>query len=188
MIVYLIRNTVNGKGYVGQTIASLEHRWAQHKTDARGRSTNSILHKAIRKYGEDVFEFSVLAETDNLPELSALEIEHISKQGTLSPGGYNLTIGGQQGYHGNHSLEARLKMSLARKGTKQSPEWIANAAATRIGKKRSPETKARMTAAKLGHLVSPETKDKISASKKGKPWSAKRRSSQEKRKFLTSRS
>jgi hypothetical protein len=27
MIVYLLRNTVNGKGYVGQTILTLQQRW-----------------------------------------------------------------------------------------------------------------------------------------------------------------
>lgn len=31
MIVYLIRNKLNGKGYVGQTIRSLEQRWPEHK-------------------------------------------------------------------------------------------------------------------------------------------------------------
>lgn len=95
MIIYLVRNKVNGKGYVGQTIKTFEKRWTQHLSDARNeRYANIILHKAIRKYGDDAFEHTILAETDNLPELYLLEIEQIAKQGTKVPNGYNMTDGG----------------------------------------------------------------------------------------------
>jgi group I intron endonuclease len=88
VIIYLIRNKINGKGYVGQTIQSLQERWINHLSDAR-RGSSFLIHSAIRKHGENAFELSILSETDNLPDLNLLEIYHIDKQNTKMPAGYN---------------------------------------------------------------------------------------------------
>lgn len=93
MIVYLIQNLVNGKKYVGQTINSLNARWAQHIL--RAQTQNHAISSAIRKYGRAAFELSVLAETDGIAELNRLEIRHIAEQNSLAPFGYNLTTGGE---------------------------------------------------------------------------------------------
>jgi group I intron endonuclease len=51
----------NGKGYVGQTRYNLERRKAEHKRySLRDRSKNSPLHRAIKKYGLDVIQWSIL--------------------------------------------------------------------------------------------------------------------------------
>ena len=85
MIIYLLRNRVNGKGYVGLTVRSLEQRWKEH---CKG---NQAVDLAIKKYGLDNFERCILAEATSLPELNDLETFHIIAQGTLSPNGYNPT-------------------------------------------------------------------------------------------------
>ena len=53
--VYLITNTVNGKKYVGVTKHGYQFRFHQHILESRANHHNSILHKAIVKYGEDKF-------------------------------------------------------------------------------------------------------------------------------------
>jgi hypothetical protein len=47
--IYLVRNKVNGKVYVGQTTRS-RGRWSQHNTDPQ-YDASLPLHLAIRKYG-----------------------------------------------------------------------------------------------------------------------------------------
>jgi group I intron endonuclease len=133
MIVYLIRNSINGKGYIGQSMYDLEHRWKEHISDARNNSKLAF-HCAIRKYGQDAFERTVLATlSDNSTrnELDKLEIDLIEKYKTfgISNGirlGYNLTPGGQFGgccLSGRVvSKETREKLSLSRKGKKLSKE------------------------------------------------------------------
>lgn len=118
MIVYLAFCTVTKKGYVGQTTLSLLERWAQHCKDARNRSS-FLLHKAIRKYGEESFELSVLEVTDILPSLCSLEIEQIKKQNTKAPFGYNMTDGGDKppSRKGKKlSIDTKLKMRIVKLG------------------------------------------------------------------------
>lgn len=107
MIIYLLRNKINGKGYVGLTIGSLDVRWRQH---CNGKQAIDL---AIKKYGKDNFERCVLAEAHSLLELNELEIFHIKSQGTLSPDGYNLHTGG---FSHEVTEEARQNMSEAHLG------------------------------------------------------------------------
>ena len=55
--VYSVRNTINNKIYIGQSI-DVERRWSQHKY---GKG-NLILKNAILKYGLENFEFKILEE------------------------------------------------------------------------------------------------------------------------------
>lgn len=93
-IIYKITNKVNNKSYIGQTRYSLEFRWRQHQH----KKDNTYFHNAIKKYGVDNFELSVLEECD-VEQLNSREIFYIAKYNTFQEG-YNLTIGGE----GNHTL------------------------------------------------------------------------------------
>jgi len=55
-------------------------------------SHNLPFHQAIRKYGIENFNFSVLKEidTDNWEEVNNLESKYINEYKTISPNGYNL--------------------------------------------------------------------------------------------------
>lgn len=93
MIVYLIRNLLNGKKYVGQTASSLRERWQGHVSSAQSGSRFPI-HCAIRKYGVGNFEISELARAANKEELDVLEQKHIAESRSMVPEGYNRTAGG----------------------------------------------------------------------------------------------
>ena len=115
--IYQIRNTVNGKCYVGQTRQALSQRWNKHRTRPDG-----ILKFAFASHGLDKFEFSVICEIPN-EELNDREVREISERNTLAPNGYNLQTGG--GAFAHHE-ETKLKISEANKishlGVKLSAE------------------------------------------------------------------
>ncbi|MGM7635535.1 helix-turn-helix domain-containing protein [Bacillus sp. Hm123] len=93
--IYLIRNFITGKCYIGQTIQNPEDRFKQHLKLLK-TNENQLISKAIRKYGEKSFEFTILES--NIPEekLNEKEIDYIQKLDTLYPNGYNLSEGGQK--------------------------------------------------------------------------------------------
>lgn len=104
MVVYVVTNKVNNKKYVGMTIRGLEARKAQHLSDARNGSEGHF-HRAIRKYGEDSFEWEVVYAGSSESELFEKEIELIQKLDAYK-NGYNMTIGGECGngaYGESHS-------------------------------------------------------------------------------------
>lgn len=115
-IVYLARNTVNGKGYVGQTVQSLNDRKMAHQGNARNGSSLPF-HLAIRKHGEDTFTWDELGSCQNRDDLNAAEQTHIALLRTRSPHGYNLTNGG-----GGASLKTAYKISKAHIGKVHSAE------------------------------------------------------------------
>lgn len=92
MLIYKIRNKTNGKLYVGQTIKTLEKRKQQHLKCARN-GVETHLYQAIRKYGEDNFEFSVVCEVKNQEDLNSLERYYIAKYDCIK-NGYNMIDGG----------------------------------------------------------------------------------------------
>lgn len=91
--IYYICNTVNGKGYVGQTV-NLKRRVYQH---FNGHSSSIALSNAIKMYGAESFTVKTLESDVPLDTLSELEIFHIKQLQTTSPKGYNLTHGGEYG-------------------------------------------------------------------------------------------
>lgn len=95
--IYKITNIINGKSYIGQSI-NIDKRIKEHFYKAscqKDCSYNSILHSAIRKYGEANFKIEIVVEccTDKLDELEKYYIQEFN---TLTPNGYNILAGGQQ--------------------------------------------------------------------------------------------
>ncbi len=110
-IIYKFLNKVNGKVYIGQTTGTLEKRLREHKCNAK--TCDTLLGKAIRKYGWDCFVVKPIDEALNQIELDQKEIFWISKLKTLgNQNGYNLTEGG---WGGKKSEATKKKMSLAQK-------------------------------------------------------------------------
>lgn len=135
--IYMIKNKVNGKCYIGQTIQKkVENRWSQHTYRPHG-----VLKLAFQKYGLDNFEFSIICE---IPEgdgwrerLDSREIFEIIERNTITPWGYNLQSGG--GHPVVHQ-ETKEKIRESKKGDKNY----------NYGKHLSEETKARMSASISG--------------------------------------
>lgn len=79
MIIYTIRNKINGKQLIGQTVSTIDRRWKSHKYGARkGLHHNPHFQRAWNKYGEDAFVCELVAVAQNQDELNALEIYHIA--------------------------------------------------------------------------------------------------------------
>lgn len=125
--IYLIRNNINGKVYVGQSIDILE-RWADHKRITKNDLTIKYpLYLAMRKYGIENFTFSIIEECPQelLDEREVYWIQQYhSWVGDAQNNGYNITQGGS----GNQQItidEIKLIVSLWDSG--KSVGEIANA-------------------------------------------------------------
>lgn len=111
--IYLIKNKVNGKKYVGQTIFSVDVRWKSHIS-----SDKSVVSKAIKKYGLENFEFIELCSAKTEIDLNELESYFIKLYDSAGLNGYNLTLGGDASC-GKFTKEVRLKMRMAKLGKKR---------------------------------------------------------------------
>lgn len=102
--VYLITNKINGKQYVGQTVRTIGTRFYGHCNKGK----NTVINKAIRKYGKENFIVQELAVAYNQEELTFLEGLYMSWFNTLTPNGYNISkvINGK----GKHSEETKEKI------------------------------------------------------------------------------
>lgn len=91
--IYKIKNTINNKVYIGQTIRNPLLRKEEHFNNLQnGTHHNSHLQHSFNKYG-DVFEFEII-ETCPDDELNEREIALIEKFNTYNKG-YNETKGGE---------------------------------------------------------------------------------------------
>lgn len=91
-LVYMATNTVNGKQYVGATVGRLSVRRSGHKHDAfKKRPGCNLFHAALRKYGIDAFEWSIIADCASPDEM--MEVEHRLVR-EIAPE-YNLAEGGR---------------------------------------------------------------------------------------------
>jgi group I intron endonuclease len=92
MYLYLIRNKINGKVYVGQT-KNFVKRKINHVNAARSGSEYP-LYRSMRKHGIENFEFSILEEcSDEL--VNDREKHWVSQYDSyIAEKGYNLTRGG----------------------------------------------------------------------------------------------
>lgn len=96
--IYQIRNKANGKSYVGKTLKTVEIRWKEHCAEAlKERHKDRPLYRAIRKYGVDNFELSILEEVTNVNTINDREVYWIDALGTFR-NGYNATKGGNGRY------------------------------------------------------------------------------------------
>jgi group I intron endonuclease len=94
MLVYKATNLLNNKSYIGKTVKTLRVRRLEHENAALRRCDNCILHKALRKYGADNFQWEIIAVAESQIRLSALEAQYIEHFDTFR-NGYNSTIGGE---------------------------------------------------------------------------------------------
>ena len=93
--IYKIQNIENNKIYIGQSI-DIAQRWREHRSDALINRDNSILHKAIKKYGEFNFSYEIIEECSK-EKLNEREIYWIQYYNSMIPNGYNQTSGGYSG-------------------------------------------------------------------------------------------
>jgi group I intron endonuclease len=139
--IYLLRNAVNGKVYVGQSIHTWR-RWHEHKKCAK-RGDKSHLYDAMRKYGADVFEHEVL-EVCTPYEFDVREAYWMEQYDCRNQDkGYNLMPAGQLGRVMDDDCRERIASKL--RGRKVSPERLAQMKIESTGRKHSEETKKKIS-------------------------------------------
>lgn len=188
--VYTIRNTVNGREYVGSA-AAFRYRWNKHRSElTRGGHHNSKLQRAWNKYGPAAFEFKPLlicARKDNVfyeqRTMDALQpFYNLAKKagsvlGLKRPPASaehraKLKASHVGRVYKKRTPEQRAKMALAiqkRYAEKPAPTGIvfsaercAKISAALKGIVRSPETCARMSAAQKGTVPTAEARRRMS--------------------------
>lgn len=134
MFIYLVTNTVNNKTYVGLTRKTLEHRFRYHCYTA-GYGSQTILHKAIRKYGVESFTVTLLETVNDESLLDDAERRWIAE---LKPE-YNMTSGGGGGDNSAHIDYSNYKWH----GEHNPMFGKRGADSPNFGKKRTAESKQR---------------------------------------------
>jgi group I intron endonuclease len=112
MIIYRAINKNNGKCYVGKTVNSLQQRINSHKSESNLNRYDVAFHRALRKYGIDMFEWEVLHECYLVEQLNEMERYFIKKFDSYL-NGYNETLGGDGQSIGYVAAEStRKKLSI----------------------------------------------------------------------------
>ncbi|MDO8629390.1 MAG: NUMOD3 domain-containing DNA-binding protein [Phycisphaerales bacterium] len=190
--VYIIRNRVNGNGYVGSSVNTVR-RWQQHRRELfRNNHDNGHLQAAWNKYGAASFEIEILEECAPTDCVS-VEQRYLDK---LKPA-YNICKVANSVLGVKRSAATRAKIRAATigksylRGYKHSPETCAKNSARQMGNRNAvghvpsaaslairsaklkglalkPEHRAKIVAALIGRPVTAETRAKISEANAGR--------------------
>lgn len=148
-IIYIIRNKVNNKLYIGQTTekGGFDRRY---RHDLFKNTHNEHLKSSIQKYGIENFEvdeeFDIAYSQEELDKLEYMYIEIYQCRNRKY--GYNNRYGG---HNGKHTEETKQKIGEANRG-----------------KHHTDEARQKMSEAKKGKHLTDEHKQKLSETMKGK--------------------
>jgi group I intron endonuclease len=174
MLIYLAKNRVNGKVYIGKTVNSLSDRKARHLYAVRKNREIVYFHNAIKKYGEKAFSWEVLYIAKTSKDLSLMEEFYICVyKANDRRYGYNRTNGGEgcEGY--KHTDNTRALLSAGKKGKVVGPDNPM------YGRHHSDETRKLQSESKSGannpfwgkkrpdHAAKMRGRKNISAARKG---------------------
>ena len=88
--IYIIKNNINTKVYIGQSLDAKE----RFKSHCKKNYDNSLIDKAIQKYGKEHFWFEILeSQIENYNEREKYWIKYYN---SLKPFGYNILTGGEE--------------------------------------------------------------------------------------------
>jgi group I intron endonuclease len=160
--VYCITNTINGKRYVGKSNDPKQRFGAHLYAAERGDETR--LYRAIRKYGPDKFEMTIISEHES--EADAFSAEHsLVLEWRTHLVGYNMNEGGEGSF--SPSDETREKKRRSAMGRVQSEETRRKISETRKARKipsppKSEDGIRRIREANLGVKRDPSVGQNIS--------------------------
>ncbi|TET03763.1 MAG: GIY-YIG nuclease family protein, partial [Promethearchaeota archaeon] len=178
--IYRATNVVNGKVYIGQTVASrwnegkipIEERWKEevgeaYRKEARGENLRYV-ENAIVKYGPENFDLTQQDIAYNQEELDRKETEHIRDYDSMNPDeGYNLKEGG---LGGRLSEQAKENLSNVMKEKYQNdPEYYNKQFNERQERAKDPEFIKKMTEINREQAKNPQRSAKLSE-KGTKKW------------------
>ena len=149
--VYMHKNKINDKVYIGITSQKINLRWRKGKgyKDCKFRN-------AIDKYGWDNFEHIILCQNLTKDEACNKEIELIKKyNSTNRKYGYNISTGGDSGSIGTHRKmtdEHKEKDRIAHLGEKNGMYGKKGKLHPSYGKRLTEEQKKKLSESLKGHI------------------------------------
>lgn len=158
--IYMIRNKVNDKKYIGYTSFTPEERFKQHVSQS---SSCPLMRSAIAKYGPESFEItSLYFGFDDNHTLFVMEEQFIREYNShwVDGHGYNMSYGGTSNNRGKKfSDQARANISAAQKGVVRNSGSAISTALT--GREITPEWRSKISTSLKGRKLSNDTRDKM---------------------------
>lgn len=142
--VYVLKNVVNGKVYVGQTTKTTSQRWQTHLKHTKRRTSLQKITLAIIEFGPDAFTISEVCQSCCAEDLDNREREAIIFYDSIN-NGYNVESGGRRKFKVAESSKNKLREA-----------WTE-------------ERKRQFRESQAGTTFSDERRANISKAKKGKP-------------------
>ena len=151
--IYIIKNIINNKVYIGSAV-NIDRRWRRHKTELKkGKHHSKHLPAAWNIHGKQSFKFETIQDVSKPEHLLAYEQVYLDYYKSYEEdNGYNICKIAGSWYGQKHSKEAKQKISEAHSG-----------------KKYSEETRKKISEAKTGTKHTQEAKNKISEASKRRP-------------------
>lgn len=206
--VYEIRNTLNGKVYIGSSV-NVGRRLAAHRQAlARGNHSSRHLQAAWARHGADAFSFRklLICAPDNLVLYEQLLVDGCNALDPAS--GYNkrtvvqsnagmklteehkckiaasVPRGEAHQYFGKRLSEAAYKAAAdLKRANGLSPEWRASLSSSRKGKKKPEGFGEKISALKQGAKHTEATRANMSRARAGRPQTAAQKESRGKLSF-----
>lgn len=117
--IYLHRNLLNNKVYIGLTKFTMHRRWLYHIS--KSKNPKQYFHTAILKYGIDCWEHEILETCHSLKDAENAEIKWIQYYKSNDKNfGYNQTSGGKTTVF-TDDIKQKISSSL-RKYYKENPD------------------------------------------------------------------
>ena len=180
-LIYLVRNIITDKVYIGKTTKALDKRKKRHIYESKNNLTTMPFHKALNKYGVESFVWEELVWCSSLEVLNEMENYYIGKYNAYGEDGYNATCGGDGGGGIVWTEERRLKARERYKNSEFFKTMIGESHPM-YGKHHTEETKAKLSKAlsgeqnpKFGTKLSDEHKLKFCGLNKGQSMSCEQK-------------
>ena len=120
--VYIHKNKINQKIYVGLTRQTTQERW---RSNGEGYKSQLKFWNAIQKYGWDNFEHIVLKTDLTAEEAGELEKDLIKSFNSVQ-NGYNVSYGGVGTNHSAETIEKIRNAMIGKTHTQQTKDKISN--------------------------------------------------------------
>jgi group I intron endonuclease len=113
--IYRVLNKITKKCYIGESKSKdVNWRWREHKRKIEINKGCPALRDAVKKYGIENFEFSVIIICFD-DERFKYEKEYIKKYNSVVPNGYNITNGGEGGGFQGKTHTEQVKADIRNK-------------------------------------------------------------------------
>jgi group I intron endonuclease len=145
--IYRIKNKITKKSYIGESKGKdVKWRWNEHKKTIEKNKGCPALRDAVKKYGIENFEFSIIIICFD-DERFKYEKEYIKKYNSVVPYGYNITSGGEGGGFQGKTHTEQMKTDLS---NKSKQKYIDN-----------PELRKQISERNKIIMKNPEIREKI---------------------------